>query len=33
MLLLPDDQQDQEKARELGRVLREKRKDQTGGGR
>jgi hypothetical protein len=33
MLLLPDDQQDQETQRKLGKVLREKRKDQTGGGR
>jgi hypothetical protein len=33
MLLLPDDQQDQEAQRKLGKVLREKRKDQTGGGR
>jgi len=32
-MLLPDEQSDQEKARELGKALREKRKEQTGGGR
>jgi hypothetical protein len=31
--MLPDDQQDTETQRKLGKVLREKRQDQTGGGR
>lgn len=31
--MLPDEQSDREKARELGKVLREKRKDQSGGSR
>jgi hypothetical protein len=31
--MLPDDQQDLETQRQLGKVLREKRKEQTGGGR
>jgi hypothetical protein len=31
--MLPDDQQDQETQRQLGKVLKEKRKEQTGGGR
>lgn len=30
--MLPDDQQDLETQRELGRVLRKKREEQTGGG-